>query len=102
MNIGLDFDDTYTRDPEAWDAFISLFRERGHKIYCVTWREKTFENLTEVGSYLNGKVDAIYFTGQQAKSDYMYSIGIRIDVWIDDMPVAVHMNGAAYDARFPK
>ena len=96
MNIGLDFDDTYTRDPEGWDAFIQLMRGRGHKVYCVTWRSNTTANLTEVGAALNGKVDAIFFTGQQAKKDYMYSIGIRIDVWIDDMPFAVEDHGQVY------
>lgn len=96
MHVAIDFDDTYTRDPHAWDEFISMMRTRGHKVYCVTWRSNTASNLAEVGCRLNDKVDAIFFTGQQAKSDYMYSIGIRIDVWIDDMPMAIDTHGAAY------
>lgn len=42
MNISIDFDDTYTRDPEMWNAFIRLAQASGHKVYCVTarsWRE---------------------------------------------------------------
>lgn len=96
MNIGLDFDDCTTRDPEGWIQFAQMMRARGHKVYCVTWRSNTPSNLQEVGSVLNGHVDAIFFTGQQAKKDYMYSLGIRIDVWIDDMPFTVEEHGASY------
>lgn len=29
MKIALDFDDTYTRDPDMWDKFIDLSLSRG-------------------------------------------------------------------------
>lgn len=88
MNIGLDYDDTYTRDPEVWDAFITLMRARGHKVYLVTWR---FE--AELGPvrthHLQYKVDEIHATGRQAKEKHMFEQGICIDVWIDDNPRAI-------------
>lgn len=96
MNLSIDFDDTYTRDPDTWDKVIEIFRSAGHKVYCVTWRSDTFENKAEVGSMLNHKVDAIFFTGQQAKKEYMYAQGIVINVWIDDMPFAVEEHGAMF------
>lgn len=87
MNIGLDYDDTYTRDPIAWDGFIKLMGSRGHYVYLVTWR---FEDETEYNiEILRNELDGVYFTGRKAKEKFMYAQGIRIDVWIDDNPWAV-------------
>lgn len=87
MNIGLDYDETYTRDPGAWDAMISLFRARGHCVYLVTWRY--LDECGPVVRDLDGKVDGIFPTGRKGKEKYMYGQGIRIDVWIDDNPSAI-------------
>lgn len=85
MNLSLDYDNTYTRDPHAWNQFITLMRNRGHKVYCVTMRTPG-EGL-QVFHDLTGKVDGIAFTSRQAKKDYMFAQGINIDVWVDDMPL---------------
>lgn len=87
MNIGMDFDDTYTRDPKAWNDFIRSFRSRGHKVYIVTWRFESESN--DLYLNLGNFVDGIYPTGRLAKEKFMYSKGIRIDVWIDDNPSAI-------------
>lgn len=84
MNISLDFDDTFTRDPNGWLSFVQLFRSRGHKVYCVTMRYP--EEGQEVMEWLSEKVDHIYFTSRQAKKPFMYAAGIDIHVWIDDNP----------------
>ncbi len=90
MNISLDYDETYTRDPEFWDQVIKLARERGHNVYCVTMRHPppSGEGM-EVAATLNGKVNACFFTARKAKKEYMYDQGVRIDVWIDDMPTFI-------------
>jgi hypothetical protein len=89
MNIGLDFDDTYTRDPEAWNEFIAIFTSRGHTIYCTTFRfpeqsQQVYDTIGRVIGY-----DNCYFTSYQAKRPFMQSKGIMIDVWIDDMPILI-------------
>jgi hypothetical protein len=102
MNISLDYDDTYTRDPATWDKVIQTFREAGSKVYIVTWR---FDKQTAfdygglfgdesgvVREALDGKVDGMFFTGRTAKAMFMYNQGIRIDVWIDDDPQAILRN----------
>jgi hypothetical protein len=93
MNIGLDYDDTYTRDPATWDKMIELFQLAGHKVYIVTWRfgrDDAYGNEGDIVVHdLSEKADGIYFTGRQAKQKYMFSKGIRIDVWIDDNPSAI-------------
>jgi len=85
MLISLDYDETYTRDPELWDNFITLLKQRGHTVYCVTMRFEEYEGDI-VKKNLLGKVDGIYFTARKAKQPFMFNLGICIDVWIDDMP----------------
>jgi hypothetical protein len=92
MNISLDYDDTYTRDPKAWLMFIKLFRARGHKVYCVTMRHNIGTQALEVIDALDTEVDGIYFTGHKAKENFMFDQGIRIDVWIDDQPNFVNQD----------
>lgn len=89
MNISLDFDNTYTRDPALWNAFIQDAIARGHKVYCVTMRsiQQSKEVLDTVGQYVGES--RCYFTTMQSKRNYMYAKGISIDVWIDDMPDAI-------------
>lgn len=89
MNISLDYDETYTRDPIAWDQFISLMKSRGHTVYCVTLRSSELHESLEVMNDLNGKVDAIFFTNRSAKRSFMSNQGLWIDIWIDDMPIFI-------------
>ena len=86
MNLSLDFDDTYTRDPSFWNEFIRNANDRGHTVYVVTARtpEQGAEVLNSVGKIV-GK-DLCFFTSMQGKRKFMQANKIRIDVWIDDMP----------------
>lgn len=94
MNLSLDYDGTYTRDPGTWDRVIQVFREAGHKVYVVTMRRDVLQESEEVKYQLHDKVDGIFFTGRLAKQPFMFSKGISIDVWIDDMPFFVNTNAA--------
>lgn len=89
MNIGLDFDDTYTRDPAMWDMLIPLIQARGHKVYCVTGRttEESHNVLVTLGKVIG--VNNCYFTSRQSKKNYMFKMNICIDVWIDDNPILI-------------
>jgi acid phosphatase class B len=86
MNLALDYDDTYTRDPIFWDLMIDLAQSRGHKVYCITARSE--RHTDEVYDDLEKRLghDAILFTAGNAKKSYAYSKDINIDVWIDDNP----------------
>ena len=83
MNISLDYDDTFTKDPDGWLAFIKLMQSRGHCVMCVTMRHES--EGQEVMQHL-GHLVMVYFTNRKAKQSYMYSRGIHIDVFIDDCP----------------
>jgi hypothetical protein len=81
MNISVDFDDTYTRDPIFWDRFIYTAWEFGHDVYCVTAREPNKVNQEEVYDSIGKLIgkDNCYFTNSQAKAKYMSDQGIRIE-----------------------
>jgi len=87
MNIGFDYDDTYTRDPIAWIQFIKLFQQRGHYVFLTTWR--TPSECNDLDVELLEVIDGVYPTSRMAKEKFMAKQGIRIDVWIDDNPWAV-------------
>ena len=84
MNYSLDYDNTYTTDPVMWDALIDMMKRYGHKVYVVTMR--TPEEGEEVRKYLADKVEMVICTSRKAKQDYVTSMNVRIDIWIDDMP----------------
>lgn len=89
MNVSLDFDNTYTRDPETWDEVVKLFRAKGHKVYVVTMRYLDGWEDIPVTKALKDKVDGIFFTSRKAKKSFMFNEGISIDVWLDDIPYFV-------------
>lgn len=89
MNIGLDYDDTYTRDPELWTAFIATAHSHGHDVYIVTWRDKSEASLMDINPTARKYLSGIYPTNRHAKEKFMYNQGIRIDVWIDDNARAI-------------
>lgn len=94
MNLSLDYDNTYTRDPVFWNTFIDSAKRYGHRVYCVTMR--TPAEGEEVRKYLSDLVEAIYFTSRRNKHEFMFMHGISIDVWIDDMPYFILNNASDY------
>ena len=73
MLIALDYDGTYTADPELWDWFIDRARQRGHEIKIATMRYP-HESIPDIGC-------EIVYTSRKAKFGC-----IPADIWIDDMP----------------
>lgn len=82
--ICLDYDKTYTVDPELWQAFIALVKERGHEVICATMRHdhESGDMAEEIGAH----VSQIIFTKRAAKGPYLAKLGIKPDIWIDDNP----------------
>ena len=83
MTIAIDYDDTYTVDPELWRNFAELATRRGHTIICITARRKTLDNQQELARELPSCI-AAYFSYDEPKSDYARRNNIAVDVWIDD------------------
>lgn len=79
MLIALDYDGTYTADPDFWDLFIEAARVAKHKVVCVTMRYPT-EPVPEL------PIDILY-TSRKAKSSV-----ITPDIWIDDRPGYIYQD----------
>lgn len=90
--IALDFDDTFTIDPERWAEFVHLFCHRGSgwSVKFVTFRYETDRN--EDIEYWSEKlgIDIIYCGGVQ-KATACAKAGWVPDIWIDDFPVLIPM-----------
>lgn len=84
MIIGLDFDKTYTLDPDFWDGVVIDAIKRGHRVVCVTARVDNEKNRDEVR--IPGV--EVYFCGMASKAWYMREVQqVPVDVWIDDDPI---------------
>lgn len=83
MNIALDFDDTYTRDPEFWEMFIDNAKARNHDVRIVTFRKTSMTDPAL--DYLSQRIPVIYTEFTQ-KRKFTNKMGWIVDVWIDDSP----------------
>jgi len=83
MKIAIDYDDTYTLDPEAWELFISMMQSRGHEVVCITKRYKFL--LQEVIDTISVPVVA----APRSKLEAARMSGHKIDVWIDVKPESI-------------
>jgi hypothetical protein len=64
LNIAIDFDDTFSADPELWRLFIDAAEAKGHRCYIV-------------------------YTSHAPKDWYCRDKGIAIDIWCDDYPLGI-------------
>jgi hypothetical protein len=88
--IALDYHNTYSADPKFWDTFIYMCWMRKFEVYCITHHtgEKQNEKLMDsIGKILDS--DHIIFTMGKAKENYCKSIGLDIDIWIDNNPIHI-------------
>lgn len=80
MKIALDYDETFTADPELWREFVAHARRNGHHVAFVTFRSPGFDNRDiEQHAQMLG-ISIIYSAGRQKSHVY------GADIWIDDMP----------------
>lgn len=85
MNLfALDYDDTYTDDPELWDDFIAKAVGRGHHVMIVTARSA--DDLLNEPISVPGVGEVVY-TGGEKKRAFLENGGLpQPDIWIDDRP----------------
>ena len=89
MNLGLDYDGTYTLDPEFWNEVISLANKSGHRIAIVTKRGPSNQ-----GPIQHNVECPVIYCDRAAKLLYCRDhLGIQIDVWIDDSPQNLYEAG---------
>lgn len=80
--FGIDYDDTYTEDPELFDSFIAVAKSRGHLCVMVTARPPTNPVEHKVGI-------EVFYASAQPKAKFMQEAGLSPSIWIEDMPELV-------------
>lgn len=85
-NIGIDFDETITLNPEMWLNIMNIFEKNGFNVYVVTWRHA--HEFPEDLQFLVDKGYKVFYTGRLDKFKFMRNRGIDIDIMIDDTPAA--------------
>ena len=99
MNIALDFDNTITADPELFLWFAGIAIQRGHTVYCVSYRWNA--NPPVLPKIRIGDVEhviPVHCTEWKAKRKHMAELGIKIDVWVDDTPESAHFDHVQVEA----
>lgn len=86
MRIALDYDGTFTNDPELWVLFAHLAKTRGHTVFILTrrWKEKHPGNFNRPVPE-EGMFKVIYCEDKD-KIPVMREQGETADVFIDDRP----------------
>jgi hypothetical protein len=85
QTFAIDYDGTYAEAPALWGQFIAAARLAGHRVLICTGR--AFAPVV-----LPDDLE-VHCTAGQAKRDYLASLGISVDVWIDDDPASVITDG---------
>ena len=87
MLLALDYDQTYTRDPDYWDAVIALGITRGHRFVCITSR--TYAPGSTRPERTPTPAIPVVLAGQEMKADAARAAGYEVHIWIDDMPGSI-------------
>ncbi len=86
MLFAIDFDGTWSRDACFFHNFVTALRMRGHDAILVTCRSEECGN--DVVLAIAGLIP-IVFTDHRPKREECDRLGLRVDVWIDDMPETI-------------
>ena len=84
MTIAIDFDNTWTRDPEFWAETVKRGRERGIEFVIVTGRSDEGVFGAQVRRAIQDI--PIVFAAMEWKRKAALRRGWIVDIWIDDMP----------------
>lgn len=93
MIIALDYDHTFTKDPQGWLSFAEIMSGRGHQIIGVTMRYE--DEKRGMDARYSIACSAVYFTGRKGKRPWLSEKAITVDVWIDDTPEFIIMSASA-------
>lgn len=92
MNIALDFDQTYTLDPDFWNTFVWRAWDRGHDVRVVTIRDDRYDRTASITA-LENLIPVIYTRGVAKRWFCSHFVNDwPVHVWIDDKPETIIAN----------
>lgn len=81
--IGLDYDDTFTTNPDAWYGAMMTLKRAGFRIVGATFR---YPQEAIVDARFHRLCDTVVYCSRHSKMDVTKAAGELVDIWIDDMP----------------
>lgn len=84
MLIALDYDFTFTLDPDFWCKVVKLGEARGHKFICITGRADPPDFTREPPIPMR-----VVCAGGEPKYRVAVRAGFAVDVWVDDTPGSI-------------
>ena len=85
MLFAVDYDGTYSRDPDLFREWLVAGRRMGHTFVLVTGRSDTLPWGDEVRRAVAGLMP-IVFAADGWKRSAAEAAGYKVDVWVDDHP----------------
>ena len=85
--IALDYDDTFTTDPDGWYRAMLVLKQAGFRIVGCTFRYPE-EEITD-RQYIE-LCDRIIYCSRESKFTTAGLEGEKVDIWIDDIPQWIH------------
>lgn len=82
MIICLDYDGTYTHIKHMLDAIIEMSTDNFKVVLCTMRHE--YEKTEQLKMLEN--MIPVYYSGRKAKKPFLESLGLHVQVWIDDRP----------------
>ena len=79
--VALDYDGTYTSDPQIWGQIVGLLKRAGFEVICISSR---FPNVP-----IQDMPVPRYYTCGQQKWEFAQERGLKVDIWIDDIPSCI-------------
>lgn len=89
LTIAVDYDGTYSADPDTFTHVIELFLKAGHTVICVTGRSDDGVMDVPVRESI-GKIVPCVFAGKEWKIVAARDAGYKVDIWIDDIPGMIY------------
>ena len=100
MIFGLDYDETFSADPELWHAFATIATRRGHRVIGVTARNR--DQIITDKRYLTACDTVVYCAGHAKYDTVLDLLDVTVDVWIDDKPHYVSQSyPSVHGGRYP-
>lgn len=84
MNIALDYDGTFTLDPDVWAELIDTLHRNSSNVVVVTSRN--MKDPVEYAYWFAQNEIPIIYCDYEAKKDVCERLGVKIDIWVDNDP----------------
>lgn len=89
LTLSIDFDRTFSADPQLWGEFARKAVADGNTVVMVSRRPDTEEDRQTVTDTLGDYADAfsqVLLVGDRLKDEAAKEAGVNVDVWVDDSP----------------